>query len=248
MNFDIERIEPRLFNGTVADEIIASLNDAIAERGRASLVLAGGSTPGAIYRLLAVPPRVEELDWAKVSIYWGDERYVPPSDGLSNYKMVHETLLSQLSGASPKVFRVDTSLPTAAAAAKAYAEVIAKEEKLSAGGVPVFDLVLLGVGEDGHTASLFPNSELLNEEGGIAFAADSPDGSVERVTLSPDALFSARRVAFLVKGAGKSEIVREVLEGSGDIKSYPANLFRKASGHVTWFIDSEAALKLHPAR
>lgn len=248
MNYTVERIEPRLFNGTVADEIIASLNDAIAERGRASLVLAGGSTPSAIYRLLAVPPRVGELDWAKVWIYWGDERFVPHTDGRSNFKMVHETLLSQLGDATPKVFAVDTSLPNGSTAAKAYSEVISREEKLAPGSTPVFDLVLLGVGEDGHTASLFPNSPLLDHKGGIAQSAESPDGSLERVTLTADALFSARRVAFLVKGNGKSEIIREVLEGSGDVRSCPANLFRSAKGHVTWFIDSEAAQKLPPVR
>lgn len=248
MNFVVERIEPRLFNGTVADEIIASLNDAINERGRASLVLAGGSTPGAIYRLLAVPPRVEELDWEKVTLYWGDERFVPQSDSRSNFKMVQETLLSQLPGASPRVFEVDTSLANAAEAAKAYDKVIEREEKLKPGELPVFDLVLLGIGEDGHTASLFPGSPIVEKKGGITFAAESPDKSVERVTLSPDALFTARRVAFLVKGAAKSDIVLDVLEGAGDVHKYPANLFRRASGHVTWFLDSEAALKLPPNR
>lgn len=244
----VERIEPRLFNGAVADEIVASLNDAIQERGRASLVLAGGITPSGVYRQLSVPPRVEDLDWSKVWIYWGDERFVPHTDGRSNFKMVQETLLCQIGTHKPKVFAVDTSLPSAESAAEAYAALITREENLAGDSLPVFDLVLLGVGEDGHTASLFPHSALLKKRGGICFADRHPTDGSARVTLSPDALFGARRVAFLVKGEGKAEIVREVLEGSGDADAFPANRYRDASGQITWFIDSGAALKLSPER
>lgn len=248
MSVLVERMESRLFNGTVADEMIASLTDAIQERGRASLVLAGGMTPGGVYRQLSIPPRVDDLDWSKVWMYWGDERFVPHSDGRSNFKMVQETLLSQLGERSPKVLPVDTSLSSVEEAAAAYGELICREEKLSPGQLPVFDLVLLGIGEDGHTASLFPGSPLIQRTGGICFSDNHPSDGSQRVTLSVDAILAARRIAYLVKGESKADIVREVLEGAGNVDQYPANIYRRASGQVTWFLDSGAALKLAPER
>lgn len=248
MNHSVERIEAALYNGAVADEIIASLNDAISDRGRATLVLAGGSTPGAIYRLLSIPPRLQELDWNKVTVYWGDERFVPQSDDKSNFKMVNETLFAHLGRRAPKFFAVDTSLPSADAAAAAYAETIVREEKLVGDAMPQFDLILLGVGEDGHTASLFPGSPLISKKDGLCFADTHPTDGSNRVTISPAVIRAAHRVAFLVKGESKAEIVHAVLEGSGDINKYPANIFREARGQVTWFIDSAAALKLAPGK
>jgi 6-phosphogluconolactonase len=248
MSLAIERIESPLFNGAVADEIAASLSDAIADRGRATLVLAGGSTPSAIYRLLALPPRVHDIEWSKVVLYFGDERFVPQSDGKSNFKMVHDTLLHPLGAKAPRCISVDTTVATPTEAARAYAEAIIKEEKLSTGETPVFDLVLLGVGEDGHTASLFPHSPLLNESQGIAAAATHPSDGTERVTILPEIIRAARRLAFVVKGESKSEIVQRVLEGAGDVDAYPANLYRSARGAVTWFLDSAAAVALTPTR
>jgi 6-phosphogluconolactonase len=248
MNHSVEKIEPSLYNGAVADEIIASLNDAISDRGRATLVLAGGSTPSAVYRLLSIPPRLQELDWSKVTLFWGDERFVAQSDDKSNFKMVNETLLMQLGRRAPKYLAVDTSLKNAEDAAQAYADTIRREVKVAAGEVPVFDLVLLGIGEDGHTASLFPYSPLVTKNDGICFAAAHPSDGSMRVSISPAIIKAAHRVAFMVKGQSKAEIVHAVLEGSGNVEQYPANIFREATGQVTWFIDSEAASKLTPGR
>jgi 6-phosphogluconolactonase len=248
MDYLVERIEPRIFAGTVADEIIASLNDAISDRGRATLVLAGGKTPSSIYRLLAIPPRVEDLDWSKVWIYLGDERFVPKTDGRSNYKMVHDTFLMQLGSTGPKVFAVDTALESADAAAKAYAKTISEQENLKTGESPVFDLVLLGIGEDGHTASLFPGSALLDKSSQICAACSHPEDQTERITLTPNSIKSARRIAFIVKGEAKAAVVQRVLEGNEDQKALPAMIYREAKGHVTWFLDSEAAMRLTPEK
>lgn len=239
----IEIIEPKLFSGVVADEIVASITDAINEKGRCSLVLAGGSTPSAIYRMMAKPPRVSEVPWPKVSLYWGDERWVSRQDNQSNYKMVQETLLTQIPGSGPRVFGVDTSLPTPAEGAKAYIDAVKKEEGISDETLPIFDVVLLGCGEDGHTASLFPHLPALEGKNPWCMAVRHPDGS-DRVTFSPEVLLAARRICFIIKGEGKSDIVKRVLEGPMNVAETPAQLFRRVPEKVTWFLDSGSAQKL----
>lgn len=248
MKASVEVIEPKLFAGAVADEIVASVADCVSERGHCSIVLAGGSTPGSIYRTLAKPPRVEDVDWSCVTVYWGDERWVPRTDNMSNFKMTQETLLSQLPSPGPKVLAVDTSLPSAAAAAKAYSKAIADQEKVAPGAMPVFDIVLLGVGEDGHTASLFPKSPLLKTPAdNIAEVVKSPEGGMERITLTPDALFKGRHIFFIVKGDGKADIMKRVLEGSDSVDDIPARLYLGAGEKVTFFLDSGAAQRLSKA-
>lgn len=245
MKVSIEVIEPKLFAGAVADEIVASVHDCITERGRCSIVLAGGSTPGAIYRTLSKPPRVEDIDWSKVTVYWGDERWVLHSDNMSNFKMTQETLLSQLPEPGPQVLPVDTSLRSAAEGAKAYGKTIADVEKTAAGEMPTFDIVLLGVGEDGHTASLFPGSPLLRQgSSAIAEAVKAPDGGMERITLTPEALFKGRHIFFIVKGDGKADIMKRVLEGEDSVEVIPARLYQNAADRVTFFLDSGAAQRL----
>ena len=244
MQTKIEIIEPRLFAGSVADEIIASINEAVSERGSCSLVLSGGSTPAAVYRAMACPPRVEEADWGKLKVFWGDERWVPHSDNQSNFKMAQETLLSQLNEAKPQVFAVDTSLASAEKGAAAYSDTIKKAGLTQSAGYPVFDLVLLGMGEDGHTASIFPHSSVLSKPGQICAAVTHPsDGSV-RITLTPDALFAARKILFIVSGNSKAETLRRVLNAQGDLETLPARLYERVADKVTWFLDSAAAKEL----
>lgn len=244
MESTIEIIEPKLFSAGVADEIVASVNDCISEKGRCSLVLAGGSTPSQIYRLLARPPRVDEIEWDKLHLYWGDERWVPFDDVQSNFKMVNETWLSQLSGVQPKIHPVNTALASPDESARDYAKVIRENENLKEGELPTFDVVLLGVGEDGHTASLFPGSDIVRQEGGIAFPVKHPVDGSPRVTLSPDTLFSARRVLFIVKGESKADIIKRVITGTDGPDVFPATLFKKVPDRVSWFLDSGAAQKL----
>lgn len=245
----IEIVEARLHAPTVADEIVASISDTLAEKDRCSLVLSGGSTPAAIYRNLSRPPRVAEIEWDKIALYWGDERWVAKDNNLSNYHMVDETLLHNLSDPLPQCFSVDTSLESAEAGALDYERVISAEEGVAAGEYPKFDIVLLGVGEDGHFASVFPHSSHLAADpfaqpAPICFAAENPDDGTRRVSLSPAAILSAQRIFVLVKGSGKSEIVRKVLEGGEFTPDIPASILHFARGRLRWFIDSEAAQKL----
>jgi 6-phosphogluconolactonase len=245
MSPSIEVIEPKLFAGAVADEIVASAHDCISERGRCSIVLAGGSTPGSIYRTLAKPPRVEDIDWPAVVFYWGDERWVPHSDNMSNYKMTQETLLSQIPNPKPVNIPVDTSLKSPADGARAYGERIQKTEKVGAGEIPVFDIVLLGIGEDGHTASLFPKANLITQKtGSLCEAVQHPEDGKWRITLTPEALFKARHIFFIVKGEAKADVVKRVIEGSESVSDVPAKLYEGAADRVTFFLDSGAAQKL----
>lgn len=245
MELNIEVVEPGFFEGAAADEIVASLADAVAERGRASVALAGGSTPGAVYRLLAKPPRIEDLAWENVSLFWGDERWVPQDDKQSNYRMVAETMLSALPKPGPRVFAVDTAAASPEKAAAQYAEAVRKDLQVAPAAVPIFDLVLLGVGEDGHTASLFPGSPALSLEGCICCATKDASGEKPRISLTKDVLFSARRVLFMSKGDSKAEILRQVLEGPTDVDKLPSQLYRSAVNQVTFLLDSAAARLLN---
>ena len=239
----IEIIEPKLYAGAVADEIVASINDAVGERNRCSLVLSGGKTPGEVYRTLAKPPRVDEVPWQKLFLFLGDERYVPHDDSQSNYQTVRETLLVHVPTPGPKVYPFDTSLASPEQSAAQYEKKIRELEKLSATAAPQFDVVMLGVGEDGHTASIFPGSPLVNQSGALCKAVKSPDGQ-SRITLSPEALFGARKILILVRGENKSEIVKRVLRGEASEQDVPAMLFKRGGSRVTWFLDSAAAKDL----
>lgn len=238
----IEQVEPKLFAATVADEITACITDVLADKPKCSLVLAGGSTPAAVYRALSVPPRNEQIDWKRVQLFWGDERWVPHTDNQSNFKMVQETLLSKLGTNRPEVYGVDTALGSTELGAKAYAKAI-----LSAcGGSSVaelkFDLVLLGMGEDGHTASIFPGAEI--PEGQICFAATNPHDHTKRLSLTPAALFSARRIIFIVNGENKAGMLKRIFAKEGDTLELPARHYESAAERVTWFIDTGAAKEL----
>ena len=241
---EIETFEPKLYDGAVADEIIASIQERIADRGRCSLALAGGSTPGNIYRTLSKPPRATDVEWDKVDIFFGDERWVPEDDDQSNYRMVQETLLSQLKGKSPKVYKVETTLKSTEEGAKAYSQTIQKALSVKAGEIPIFDIVLLGIGEDGHTASLFPKSKTIHATGSICYAVQHPVNKGWRVTIGADTLFSAKKVFFIVKGESKAEMVARVIEGNDSVDDIPSRLFTTAKGEVTFLLDSGSAHNL----
>ena len=242
---NIEIVEPKLFSGVVADELIASISDAISDHGKCSLVLSGGKTPGEIYRTMALPPRVEEVDWSKLILYWGDERFVPQHDVQSNFQTVKETLLALLPEDGPTVHPIDTALKSAAAAAEAYEKSIRSAEKIGAQDLPVFDLVMLGVGEDGHIASIFPGSPMIKKPTGkLCSAATAPDGEIERISLTPEAIFAAKKILIIVRGESKADIVQQVLRGSESEVNMPAMLYKRGGAKVTWFLDSAAAKKL----
>ena len=213
---------------------------AVAERGRFSAALSGGSTPGALYRLLAGEPYGEQIPWEGVHLFWGDERCVPPDDPGSNYRLAHEMLISRVPIPLGNVHRVRGELQPEAAAGD-YADAL---RVFFDAPWPCFDLVLLGLGADGHTASLFPGSDALaeRERAVIAITAQYEDRPSHRVTLTLPALNAARQVLFLVRGAAKAEIVQSVLEGGEG--RYPAQRVRPVEGGLTWLLDAAAASRL----
>ncbi|HKT79824.1 MAG TPA: 6-phosphogluconolactonase [Vicinamibacterales bacterium] len=220
-----------------AEAVVATINHAVETVGTCSMVLAGGNTPRTLYRLLAGEFR-SQVPWARVHVFWGDERYIPPEDSRSNYRMAKEALLDHVPCPAANIHPMPTHCPSADAAARDY------ERELRNHFVeewPPFDIVLLGLGDDGHTASLFPGSFALAERTRWVVAAQAPVEPHVRLTLTLPALTRARAVFVLVAGATKAEALRHVLEGAGDWIKHPAAGIRLAHGPVTWWADREAA-------
>lgn len=234
-----EVIPSHEYSSTVADEIVASINEVLEQKPRCSLCLSGGTTPASIYRLLGLPPRVHEVKWQQVDLFWGDERFVPEEDSRNNARMVHDTLLHQFrSIPSPVAYSINTAASTAEESAATYEDTL-KQQGISGEGDAVFDIVLLGIGEDGHTASLFPNNPI--PDGRLAFSCQHPTDGTTRISLTPKALFSAKQVYFLVTGANKRDMASRILRGEGKPSEYPALHATQALGNVIWFVDSEAS-------
>lgn len=219
-----------------ARDFVRLAGAAIEESGRFAVSLVGGSTPKATYELLATDEYSEELDWSKVHVFFGDERSVPPDDDDSNYRMAREALLDHVSVGS--VHRMKGELLPDEAAMQ-YEEEL-REFFGTLGGPPEFDLIQLGMGEDGHTASLFPNTPAL----GVTdrWVAQNPVPKLEtvRITLTLPLINVAKAVSFLVAGSGKAEALKEVLEGDADPHEYPAK-FVQPAGDLTWMLDRDAA-------
>jgi 6-phosphogluconolactonase len=230
----------------VADLVAAAAADATRARGRFTLVLAGGDTPRSAYSLLADGMYTGAVDWTRVHLLWGDERCVPPDDPRSNYRMARLALLTRVPIPPQQVHRIrGEGEPHAAAAAY---ETLLRGLLGAAGpdGPPERgpDLVLLGMGPDGHTASLFPGLRAVRERVRWAVAERGGAGGLWRVTLTPVVLNAARGVVFIVSGAGKAGALREVLEGPLAPDRLPAQAVRPARGHLTWLVDSAAAAAL----
>jgi 6-phosphogluconolactonase len=211
-----------------ADEFFRCARESIAARGRFLVALAGGSTPRAAHAEIA--RRGRELDWTAVDFFWGDERCVPPDDPASNYRMARETLLVPLAISESRIHRWRSELPPATAA-----ELCEDELCRVAGSPPVLDLVILGLGADGHTASLFPGSAALDAHDSLCAANFVPALGAWRLTMTYAALNAAREALFLVEGEGKREILGKI-EAGGD---YPAA--RVKAGRTVWFLDRAAA-------
>jgi 6-phosphogluconolactonase len=227
-----------------ADRFIRIANEAVAARGRFTVALAGGSTPARMYTLLAAPDRREPVDWSQVYLFFSDERAVPADDSCSNYGMAQRTLLAGGEISADHVFPVPTGGRSAAEAAAEYAGILSRFFGLPpAGPPPVFDLILLGLGDDGHTASLFPGKPALWVRD--AWVTSSPPGilppPVDRITFTFPVLNAARYVAFLVSGAKKATVVRAVLESGPGTETYPAADVRPTDGTLLWMLDDAAA-------
>jgi 6-phosphogluconolactonase len=233
----------------VADFIIASAGAAVRDRGRFTLALTGGSTPEKAYQTLAEPGRASRIDWAKTYLFLGDERVVPYDDPRSNYGMARRTLISRVPVPPANLYPMPTDRITPQVDAIAYAEMLVTAFQQPADGPPPrFDLILLGLGEDGHVASLFPHKPTLDET--RAWVVSSPPGTlpppVDRVTVTFPVLNAARAVLFIVGGEKKAVPVQDVLVNNPDYHDRPAAGVRPTDGRVTWMLDEAAAALLNP--
>jgi 6-phosphogluconolactonase len=234
---------PQELSEAAAEEVLRAAKEAVAQRGRFTIALSGGSTPKNLFNLLATNAR-NVLPWDRTFFFWGDERHVPPTDPDSNYHMAEETMLSKIPVAAGNVFRIAAENPDAAAAAEAYEQTLRKFFQLEPGQVPVFDLILLGMGPDGHTASLFPNSAGLQEKSRLVIANWVDKLKTSRLTLTLPVLNAARCVAFLVSGADKATVLKTVLEDDVPGEQYPSKLVHPNDGKLIWLLDRAAASEL----
>lgn len=224
-----------LFEAAAA-EFAAQANQAVRDNGRFAVALSGGSTPKALYSLLATKSNVP---WDKICFFWGDERHVPPDHLESNYRMANEALLSKVPVRPENVFRIHAEEKEAAAAALQYEQALRGFFHLSPGQFPRFDLVLLGTGPDGHTASLFPGTAALNETQRLVVANWVPKFNTHRITFSFPVLNAAACVMFLASGPDKAAILHQVLENSA--ADLPAQKVQPTDGQLIWLLDQAAA-------
>lgn len=236
------------FYAAGADLFVESAQAAIAAKGRFSVALSGGSTPKGIYALLASEdPWRNSVDWSKVAFFWGDERHVPPDHPDSNYRMANEALLSRLPiDAGRQVFRIKSEMTDAAAAAAEY-ETVLKQELLASSGWPELDLMLLGMGPEGHTLSLFPGTKALEEKSRWVISNWVGKFYTDRITMTAPVANHAAKVVFLVRGADKQLALKAVLEGPYEPSQLPAQLIEPVKQPLMWLIGEEAAGLLSPA-
>jgi 6-phosphogluconolactonase len=233
---------PALFQAE-ADDFVSGATNAVKSNGRFTAALSGGSTPKALYGLLATNYR-DTLPWDKMFFFFGDERHVPPDHPDSNYRMASEAMLSKVPVPAANVFRVSAENPDAHQAAAEYEQTLRTFFKLSAGIFPRFDLVLLGMGPDGHTASLFPGSKGLQERSRLVIANWVEKFQTDRITLTLPVLNNAAAVTFLAGGADKADTLKEVLQGKQPPELFPSKLVHPTNGQLTWLVDQAAASKL----
>jgi len=229
-----------------AEEVIRSATSAITERGRFTIALSGGSTPKNLYTLIAANASAS-LPWDRMFFFWGDERHVPPDNPDSNYRMAKETLLSKVAIPPANIFRIPAENPDALAAADAYEQTLRKFFAVAPGEFPRFDLILLGIGPDGHTASLFPETAALEERSRLVVANWVEKLQTNRITFTLPVLNAARCVAFLVSGTDKAAVLHEVLESNAPAEKYPSKLVQPSPGKLIWFVDRAAASQLSAA-
>lgn len=224
------------------------VQQAAARRGVARIAISGGSTPQATFKLLADPaqPFLATVPWDKLQLFWVDERCVPPDHPESNYGVCRELLLTKVPIPESNVFRMEGELNPEEAASR-YESALRNIMKLEGAESPAFDLVALGMGPDGHTASLFPETEALNELGRLVVANHVPQKDTWRITLTWPVINQAIEVAFEVEGKGKTDVVAEVLTGPRDPDRLPSQLIRPANGKLLYLLDEDAAAKLPPA-
>ncbi|HLI95441.1 MAG TPA: 6-phosphogluconolactonase [Candidatus Baltobacteraceae bacterium] len=230
---------PPALAGALADTFVDDANEAIRERGAFFVALAGGTTPKNAYELLAQQPRRSRIDWNHVFVYFGDERCVPPESPESNYKMASDAFLSDVGLAADHVHRMHGE-DDPQKAAREYAELLIQ----TMGDLPRFDLILLGMGADGHTASLFPGTDPFTDDDRLVRAPYVDKLSTSRITFTPRVINSGRHVVIATEGLPKAPALYAVREGPYEPLVHPIQVVAPANGKLTWLVDRAAAAEL----
>lgn len=241
-------VEYRVYDGAdalsraAAEHFLETVQAAVVDRGVARVAISGGNTPKRTFKLLANPAEkfAGSMPWARMELYWVDERMVPPDDKDSNYRMTRETLLDRVPLDLERIFRIEGELDPEQAAAR-YESAIRNHLRLEGAEGPRFDVLALGMGDDGHTASLFPHTEAVSEMIRIAVANHVPQKETWRVTLTWPVINEAHDVFFLIAGADKAQPVHDVLLGKYDPEMLPSQLIRPRNGKLLMLLDREAA-------
>jgi 6-phosphogluconolactonase len=232
--------------GQAVASLVAGLSaQAVSDRGRFTVALSGGSLPKIVCPPLVSEPWRSQIDWSAWHVFWADERCVPLDHPDSNYYLARQQLFDQVKISAAQIYPIDDSFEPEITA-KAYEAVLKEFFKPGPGRPPRFDLILLGMGEDGHTASLFPDHPLLDETSRwVAPVFDSPKPPPERITLTLPVINQARHVAFVTAGAGKADVLAQMLASDELAEKLPAQLVRPTEGELFWFMDEAAAAKLN---
>jgi 6-phosphogluconolactonase len=245
-------------NWQVAEWIVSCINDVLQKQNRFTIVLSGGSTPKKLYQLLATDEFKNKIEWQRLHIFWGDERYVPFTDDRNNAKMAFDTLLDHVpvSKSQIHVMRTDIDAETSAneyekALQNYFPEAVSKESTHNSALTPdisrltTFDLVLLGLGDNAHTLSLFPGEEVIHEKNHWVKAVFVKEVNMQRITLTAPVANLASNVAFIVSGQDKADAVSHVLLNDYIPDLYPAQVIKPVKGELYWFLDEAAAMRLN---
>ncbi len=226
------------------DLFVAAAREAIESRGMFYTAISGGHTPARFFQLLATEPQALSLPWNHVHVFWVDERYVPPDSEASNYKLAADAFLSKVGIPWVNVHRIPTEYKDIGEAARAYEHTIRTVFGLRDNELPPFDLVVLGMGADGHTGSLLPNTYATFDTDDLAYVVYAMDDTLNRITLTHPVLLAARRLVVLVSGAEKAQTLKEVLTSEPDEVKYPIHVLWPALERITWLVDRDAAKEI----
>ncbi len=225
-----------------AQYIVRIASESIAARGLFTIALSGGTTPRKLYSLLGSEPYSSQIDWKLVHIFWGDERCVPPDNPDSNFFMAQEMLLSKIPIPAFQVHRMPADQPDRDAASQEYT--LEMQRTFGTHGIPAFDLIQLGMGPEGHTASLFPHQASLHENQRLVMPVSVPKPPPDRLTFTPPLLNAARNILFLVTGSDKADALQAVLEGAYQPDEYPAQIVCPPNDEVVWMLDTAVAVNI----
>jgi len=233
------------FAKDVSEWIIQTISETLKTQEKFTWVLSGGNTPKPVYELLSATPYRELIDWKKIHFFWGDERAVPFADNRNNAKMAYETLLNNVPVSADQIHVMRTDISPEQSAIeyekilREYFPITIENSKLK-----TFDLVLLGMGEDGHTLSLFPGTEVVHEENAWTKAFFLKAQDMYRITLTKKIVNRSSKIAFLTTGENKADALHEVIEGKYNPDLYPSQVIKPVNGELHWFVDSDAAIEL----